>query len=62
LKKGKPESGNIWVSISSKNNSFRMTFKDDGKRLDLETIKVKLLLLKKRKNNRTIIYPAVKNF
>ena len=31
-----------------------MTFKEDGKRLDLETIKVKLLSSKKWKNNRTI--------
>ena len=47
LKKGKPEFGNIWVSVSSKNNSFRMTFKDDGKGLDLKTLKAKLLSSKK---------------
>ena len=47
LKKGKPEIGNILVSVGSKNNSFKMTFKDDGKGLDLKTLKDKLLSSKK---------------
>jgi two-component system chemotaxis sensor kinase CheA len=49
LKKGKPESGNIWVSVTSNNKSFKMSFKDDGKGLDLKTLKTKLLSSKKRK-------------
>ena len=47
LSKGKPELGNIRISVDSDDARFKMTFKDDGKGLDLNTLKAKALASKK---------------
>ena len=47
LKKGKSDSGNIWISADVINDTFTMSLKDDGKGLDLELLKAKALETKK---------------
>lgn len=46
LQKGKPETGNIWISANIDNNVFKLSYKDDGKGLNLAKLKEKALALK----------------
>ena len=41
LAAGKPETGHVWITASSTEEQFTLSIKDDGKGLDVETIKAK---------------------
>ncbi|MEJ2052283.1 MAG: PAS domain-containing protein [Calditrichaceae bacterium] len=47
IKKGKSDSGNIWITADADKNTFKMSLKDDGNGLDLESLKTKAVETKK---------------